>query len=557
VDSNDSQNTKNRKARSLVQRGLAVLPTAIVLAGIAAVGVWGHHTGWKAPRFSELFGTGDAAEEEDWCEAHNVPDSKCIACHPELAGGDAADWCDEHGVPESRCTVCHPEILKTGVAGDWCTEHGVPESGCTICHPEIARRDGTAIPKREIDVTQGAHEGEDAAAHLDKTADTAAPIRDPRTCQKHALRVQFASAASVEKAGVSLGEVVERPMADSVVVNGEVDYDRTRFVQIAARAAGVASRVEGRLGQAVQEGDLLALVDSAELGRSKAELLEAQAAVDVTRRALERIEQSARAGFRTESERLEAEAAARQAKARFFNASQALSNFGLILPEQDIAPEALGRLGLPEEARLNGGPSASVSLLPIRSPMSGVIVALHVVPGETVETGRTLFEVADTSRMWVTMDVPLSEAHRIALGQEVIFRPDDARDEIVYGAISWISTAVDEMTRTLKIRADVENKEGTLRAHTFGRAQVVVRTSPNAIAVPSEAVQWEGCCYVVFVHLGNEIFQTRKIRLGARDAAFTEVLVGVLPGEVVATEGSSVLKSEILKSALGAGCVDD
>lgn len=557
MDNKDSQSTQFRRPRSLIQRGFAVLPTAIVLVGIAVVGIWGHHTGWKAPRFSELFGTNKAAEGEDWCEAHNVPDSKCIACHPELAGGDAADWCGEHGVPESRCTICHPEILQTGVAGDWCQEHGVPESGCTICHAEIARRDGEPTAKSEVEVTPGSYEGEGAAANLGAAPDTTSPIRDPRTCQKHALRVQFASAASMEKAGVSLGEVVERPMTDSVVVNGEVDYDRTRFVQIAARAAGVASRVEGKLGQAVQEGDLLALVDSAELGRSKAELLEAQAAVDVTRRALERIERSAGAGFRTESERLEAEAVARQAKARLFNASQALQNFGLSLPEEDITPEALGRLGLPEEQHLNGGRSGSVSLLPIRSPMSGAIVALHVVPGEAVETGRTLFEVADTRRMWVTMDVPLSEAHRIAVGQEVVFRPDDARDELVYGGISWISTAVDEMTRTLKIRADVENNEGSLRANIFGRAQVVVRISQNAIAVPSEAVQWEGCCYVVFVHLGNEIFETRKIRLGARDAAFTEVLVGVLPGEIIATGGSNVLKSEILKSALGAGCVDD
>jgi len=557
MDNKDSQSTQIRKPRSLIQRGLAVLPTAIVLAGIAAVGIWGHQTGWKAPRFSELLGTNQAAEEEDWCEAHNVPDAKCIACHPELAGGDAADWCAEHGVPESRCTTCHPEILETGVAGDWCAEHGVPESGCTICHAEIARRDETLIPKSEVAVTQDGQEAEGAASHLGEMPETASPIRDPRTCQTHALRVQFASAASMEKAGVSLGEVVERPMADSVVVNGEVDYDRTRFVLIAARATGMASRVEGRLGQAVQEGDLLALVDSAELGRSKAELLEAQAAVDVTRRALERIERSAGAGFRTESDRLEAEAAARQAKARLFNASQALQNFGLSLPEQEITPEALGRLGLPEESDLNGAPPGSVSLLPIRTPMSGVIVSLHVVPGEMVEAGRTLFEVADTRRMWVTMDVPLSEAHRIALGQEIVFRPDDARDELVYGTISWISTEVDEMTRTLKIRADVENHAGSLRANLFGSAQVVVRTSQNAIAVPSEAVQWEGCCYVVFVHLGNEIFQTRKVRLGARDAAFTEVLVGVLPGEIIVTGGSNVLKSEILKSALGAGCVDD
>ena len=552
-----SQETQYGSRRSLFHRGLALLPTALVLVGITAVGVWGHHTGWRAPRFSELFGGGTTAEKEDWCTAHNVPDSKCIACHPELAGGSAEDWCGEHGVPESRCTICHPEILKTGVAGDWCKEHGVPESGCTICHPEIAKREGAPVAKSDVEVMPGSYEGENKQGRLGEPSEAATALRDPRTCQKHALRVQFASAASMEKAGVMVGEVVERPMTDSVIVNGEADYDRTRFVKIASRSSGVASVVAGSRGQAVTEGALLALVDSAELGRAKAELLEAQAAVDVTSRALERMAKSAGAGFRTESERLEAEAAARQAKARLFNSSQAIQNLGLVLPAEDVAPETLGTLGLPRDMLSNGSQPLSVSLLPIRSPMTGVIVALDVVPGEAVETGRMLFEVADTRRMWVTMDVPLSEAHLIALGQQVAFRPDDARDQIVDGKVSWISTAVDEMTRTLKVRADVENEEGSLRAHTFGRAQVVVRKSPNAIAVPSEAVQWEGCCYVVFVHMGNEIFETRKVRLGARDATHTEILVGVLPGEVIATEGSHVLKSEILKSALGAGCVDD
>lgn len=554
---NSTTTDPNEKPKSLLRRGLSILPTAVVLLGLAALGVWGHHTGWKAPRFSELFGSGEAADREDWCEAHNVPDSKCIACHPELAGESGSDWCKEHGVPESRCTICHPEILKTGVAGDWCAEHGVPESGCTICHPEIARSGGAPVQGSETKVSPGSHVGEDELAHLGGATDTASAIRDPKTCQKHALRVQFASTAAMDKAGVVLGEVVERAMADSIVVNGEVDYDRTRFVQISSRAAGVASRVETKLGDSVASGALLALIDSAELGRAKAELLEALASTDVTARALERIERSASAGFRTESERLEAEAAARQAKARLFSARQALETLGLALTEQTVTPEAIATLGLPEGMFNSGGAAAPVGLLPVRSPIEGVVVSLRVVPGESMETGRVLFEVADTRRMWVTMDVPLSEAHRIGLGQQVVFRPDDARDEVAYGAVSWISTAVDEMTRTLKVRAEVENREGALRANTFGRAQVVVRTSSQAIAVPTEAVQWEGCCYVVFVRIADEIFQTRKVRIGARDASHTEVLVGVLPGEVVVTEGSHVLKSEILKSALGAGCVDD
>jgi cobalt-zinc-cadmium efflux system membrane fusion protein len=110
------------------------------------------------------------------------------------------------------------------------------------------------------------------------------------------------------------------------------------------------------------------------------------------------------------------------------------------------------------------------------------------------------------------------------------------------------------MTRTVQVRVDVPNPDGSLRAHSFGRAQIVLRTSPRAIAVPNEALQWEGCCHIVFVRLADEIFQTRKVRLGAKDQAYTEVLGGVLPGEVVVTAGSHVLKSEILKSKLGAGC---
>lgn len=551
MDSEQEPVTEVRKRRTILERGRTILPTALVLGALAAVGVWGHHTGWKAPSFDEVLGRQDSGEQEDWCEAHNVPDSKCIACHPELVGADAADWCGEHGVAESRCTVCHPEILTTGVAGDWCKEHGVPESGCTLCHPEIARQNEASIATREVEVTRG------SGSTADGSAEARGGARDSRTCQKHALKVQFASAASMEKVGVVLGQVVERPMVDSVVANGEVDYDRTRFVKVASRTAGVAALVAGSLGKTVNAGDVLALIDSAELGRVKAEFLEAQAAVDVTSRGLERVAQSAEAGFRTESERLEAEAAARQAKARLFNARQALENFGLVLGQESIEPEALGRLGIPENVFTNGSMPTSVSLLPVRSPIAGTIVGLDLVSGEAVESGRTLFEVADLSHMWIDMALPLADAGQVALEQAVVFRPDGSPDDAVSGVVSWIATAVDETTRTLSVRAAVANDDGALRAHTFGRAQIVVRESPTAIAVPTEAVQWEGCCNVVFVYLGNEIFETRKVRLGARDAAYSEVVVGVLPGEVIATEGSHVLKSEILKSALGAGCVDD
>lgn len=546
---NDTANSETVAKRSVVRAIASRIPTLLVLVILGAVGVWGHRTGWKAPKFSDLVGnSAGTTEVEDWCLIHNVPDSRCIACHPELVGEDGAQWCKEHGVAESQCTICHPEILTTGVAGDWCKEHGLPESGCTLCHPEIARPG--ELPATEPDIVVSAV-GVDAT--VDVPANTAS-LRNPATCQSHAMKVQFASTSAMAKAGIRLGKVVERQMSDSIMVNGEVDYDRTKFARVSSRVSGTATRIDRSLGDRVRAGDLLALIDSPEIGKAKAEFLQALTAVEVTAQAATRLQVSSAAGFRTESERLAAEGAAREAQVRLFNARQTFVNLGLPAPAEGTTRDSIAGLGLPEDiAKAN--PSAS--LFPLVAPFDGVVVTRSVVTGEVVEPTQPLFEIADTGVMWITTDVPQDESRRVALGQDMVFRPDGSDGETAAGKITWVSTAVDETTRTVKWRANVENKAGLLRAHAFGRARIVVRQTPNAIAVQSEAVQWEGCCHIVFVRLADEIFQTRKVQVGAKDAAFTEIIGGVLPGEVVVTMGSHVLKSEILKSNLGAGCCAD
>lgn len=534
---------------------ISYLPTLLVFLCLAALGAWGHHTGWKAPKFSELLGRNEERQTEDWCVEHAVPDSKCIKCHPELAGENPADWCKEHGVPESRCTICHPEILTKGVAGDWCKEHGVPESGCTLCHPEIAVRGDMQKENPDISVVGAADE---ARSGERKDAAGSGKLRhDPSTCQTHVLRVQFASPASVEKVGVKFGSVVERPMADRLTANAEMDYNRTRLAQVSSRAPGVAWWVGKEVGDKVRQGEVLALVDSADIGRAKAELLQAAAHRQLRYQTLER--SKAISQIVAQAEVQENEAALREAEIRLFNARQSLINLGFSIPQngQFEIPDQieLQLLGIPPDLRKGlDGANTTANLLPIVAPLDGVVISRSIVAGEAVETARPLFAVADPSRMWVMIDVPQSLSSRIALGQRVRFSAERESDESVTGTIAWISTAVDEQTRTVKVRADVDNQDGNLRAGMFGQAVITVRETPTAIAVPDEAVQWEGCSHLVFVRLSEEIFQPRKIKIGARSAGFTEALIGVLPGEVVATTGSHVLKSEILKSNLGAGC---
>ena len=551
----------------------AQLPTILVLFVLGGVAAWGHATGWKIPKLSELRGSAAAGLKEDWCEEHNVPDSRCIKCHPELVGASMEDWCPEHGTKESTCTLCHPEILTTGVAGDWCPEHGLPESSCTLCHPEIAVR-GQAPPSetgatvlratsQPATTTRLATTGPATVPTTTQTAvadGSAKPEKNPKTCQTHTLRVQFASPQAVRKAGVRLGAVVERPMTATITANGEIDYNRTRYAQIASPLAGRAWRIEKEVGQPVKQGEVLALVDAADVGKAKAEWLAAFANLELKTKTLKRLKDMDEQGLlKSRGELEESDAGVKAANIQLFNAQQALINMGISAREEDLAELPQRRnvqfMGLPRSLAETLDPkSTTANLLPILAPFDGVVISRHAVAGEVVDPTRPLMEIADTSGMWVSVDLPLEEVQRVKIGQEITFRSDGLPDLAATGRIAWISTAVDEQTRTVRVRADVDNPEGRLLAHTFGTARITIRETPVAVAVPSEAIQWEGCCHIVFVRLTDDIFQTRKVKLGARASGYTEVPIGLLPGEVVATAGSHVLKSEILKSALGAGC---
>jgi membrane fusion protein, heavy metal efflux system len=106
----------------------------------------------------------------------------------------------------------------------------------------------------------------------------------------------------------------------------------------------------------------------------------------------------------------------------------------------------------------------------------------------------------------------------------------------------------------------VPNPDGTLMAHTFGTGRVILRAEQDAIVVPSEAVHWEGDCHVVFVRDKHfldagapKVFHVRSVRPGVDHAGNTEIIAGLLPGEVVATRNSAALRAELLKNNLGAG----
>jgi cobalt-zinc-cadmium efflux system membrane fusion protein len=381
----------------------------------------------------------------------------------------------------------------------------------------------------------------------------------------HLRRIQFPSRLAADKAGIDIGLVDRGAVVESVSATAEVVYDPTRVARLASRAAGTVWRVDRNVGDQVQEGDVLALVDAVEVGRAKAELFQSAAQLDLQSTTYKRLVglDSVVAGRRI----LEAETAVTEAEVAVHRSIQTLINLGMPISYQEVLETPVDQLrlkiqflGLPPDLTQQLDPArTSSNLMPVVAPRDGIVVTRDVVAGEVVDTARTLFTIVDTRQMWLVLNVPLEEAQHVAINQKVVFRPDGS-DRADVGTLTWISTEVDNQTRTVKVRGELPNADSHLRDETFGQGEIILREVEDAIVVPSSAVHWEGCCHVVFVRDKDylkegsyKVFHTRSVRPGVVMGDVTEMIAGLWPGEVVVTRGSGVLRAELLKGNLGAG----
>jgi cobalt-zinc-cadmium efflux system membrane fusion protein len=506
-------------------RLLGAVPTVVVLAALAGLAWWGHETGWQLPGFAQL--TGQAEQNRD-------------------------DWCDEHAVPESECVLCTPGIFTRPKSHGWCGTHGVHD--CPFEHPDILQ-----LPDRPK-VTQADLERARRALAFTRRAENSS------RCKLHPGLVQVASQKAIETLGLKFDTVWIAPVEETVLAHAEVSYNQERIASLGSVAPGKIWSVARKHGEHVKAGAVLTLIDAVAVGKAKGAFLKELAEVEKRAKDLERLKPLAGTAV-AGAQYLEAETTLRQAEASLVSAQQMLINLGVPVRAAELKglrPEAVNHhlqfLGLPPDVVADmQGKDVTGNLIAVRASLDGVIVERKARAGETVDPAKVLFVVADTRTMWLRLAVRLEDAKKLKPGQTVRFHPSGDKGEVV-GRLTWISTAVDEKTRTVEARAELANPDGQLRAGAFGTATIVLRQEPKAIVVPNAAIQNDGNCQVVFVQDRNfhkkgapKVFHLRTIRTGARTAQQTEIIAGVWPGEFVVTDGSGVLRDQLLKNNLGAG----
>jgi multidrug efflux pump subunit AcrA (membrane-fusion protein) len=386
--------------------------------------------------------------------------------------------------------------------------------------------------------------------------------------------VRFTSKEAMERTGIELVLVEERSMVSELVASGVVQYDQRHIAQLSARVPGSVWRVEKHLGDSVHKGEVLLVIESRDVGRLKAEFLNALVTHEAHREQLSILEEVKGAVMGRQIR--EAKSALRESRNHLHNAEQSLVNLGLNVSIADYEPldddaraARIRTAGLPALLAHVDPEHVTSNLLPLYAPFDGIVIGRDAVVGEVIDPAEPIFEVADISSMWVVLNISKEDAGLVAIGQPMRFRPDGSTDEYE-SRISWISTEVNEETRTLEVRAEISSGSDTsvaasaadrpapmtLRANTFGNGRIEVARRGTAIVVPRNSVQWDGSRWVVFVPTGEASFAARPVSPGVQQGDSIEIVGdftgGGTPTHVVGA-GSHVLKSQILLDRMEAG----
>ncbi|MBP9855151.1 MAG: efflux RND transporter periplasmic adaptor subunit [Candidatus Omnitrophica bacterium] len=187
----------------------------------------------------------------------------------------------------------------------------------------------------------------------------------------------------------------------------------------------------------------------------------------------------------------------------------------------------------------------------IKAPISGTIISEFVKIGEHIDETTAFYAIADLSKLWANFDVYEKDVASVKLGQKIIVSPLSYSDKSFEGKIVFISPRVDESTYTVKIRAEVENKNYLIKLGMSVRGEILVDDETSAIAVPAEAIQTVENKTVVFKKTEDGHFEPQEVEIKSRTKESVAISHGLEEGDEIVVKGSFILKSKKLESEMG------
>lgn len=372
--------------------------------------------------------------------------------------------------------------------------------------------------------------------------------------EKHDPNIVELKAQALRNAGVFTEAAREEEIVENIKITGVVSPDESRVAHILPLSKGIVEDVYVQLGSHVKKDAPLLQYDNIELGEIAGEhnSLHAQrqrdeAQLEVARKSVQRAENlirveaiSPREYELRKAELQQAQAAVDSTQANISRTEEKLHRFGL--SERQV--NALQDTG-------TVGPHRTASHNMLRAPFEGVITKFDVSRGESVDSQKELFTIVDTSRVWIMADVYEKDIALISKSGRCEAKVASYPEETFVGTIDYLSDALDPQTRTAKLRCVVPNLDGRLKIEMFAEVLVSTKKTQTVLTIPAAAIQEIEGKKVIFVALGGDRFEKREVELGQSGGERVQVISGIKPGEMVVSAGSFHLKSAALRDQIG------
>ena len=357
------------------------------------------------------------------------------------------------------------------------------------------------------------------------------PISDAATTASQHVGPALESHPRVETALVELGSE-----AHDLSLAGKLAYGEDRYSRVSSPLQGRVLEVRAHLGEHVQAGSVLLVLDSPEIAQAYAEYAKEESELRYATRAHELAKDLYESKALALKDLKQAENEMIKQRAEFRRAKERL--LSLRVPAQELEKPL-------EQQRVT-------SRFEMKSPLTGIVVERNVTPGQSIggEFGQVLFTVADLDMLQVVADVYERDLAYLALvkeGQAAKVSVEAYPDVNFPATVATIGDVVDPMSRTIKLRAWVNNKEHRLKPEMFARLHIEVGESSPFLRIPREAVLEENGKQFVYVVEGADQYIKREVKVRTISPDQVRVLEGLTSGQRIVTKGAVLIREQEVK----------
>jgi cobalt-zinc-cadmium efflux system membrane fusion protein len=343
------------------------------------------------------------------------------------------------------------------------------------------------------------------------------------------------SKEAIEKINLKYVTAEIKPLNGFIKVPAVIITNQNNEALVGSLIQGRVHKVFVNVGDYVKTGQVLMQIEGLEIGQLKGNYLKAKANLDFAEQEYKRQKTLFEQNVGSQKNYLTAKAEYEKALAEFNAEDKKIHSVGL--SHEDIE-------------NINGNEHTS-GLLTIKSPIDGIIVERNVVIGQFVETNTNAFRIINTNSVWADGQIYEKDILKISGKPTIEFFSSSIPNQTFKGKVIYIGQVVDEHTRTIKIRAEIQNTASKLKPNMFGEMLIPISSEAKGIVIPSESVIKDNNESYVFVVENDSTFRKQIVQIGVELNQMVEVIKGLKPGDKVVTKGAFFLKSEMMKESLG------